>query len=219
MADFYICIMHIKAGYRFIIAILAGLAGGTIGLLLQSDCTHAAVIGWDVFTLAMVLLAVREFMMVKKDTIRELCATEDESTWLLFGIVITACVGSLFILLFLFSGPEEAGFFMRIAGIFAVALSWFLLHVSFTFRYAHMYYGDKNERYSKSTQGLDFPGKEAPDYFDFAYFSFILGMTFQVSDVVITSPRIRKLALLHSLIAFVFNTVIVALTVSQLIRH
>jgi uncharacterized membrane protein len=62
--------------------------------------------------------------------------------------------------------------------------------------------------------GLEFPGNEDPDYLDFVYFSFVLGMTFQVSDVVITSKRIRQLATMHGLLSFAFNTAIVALSIN-----
>lgn len=208
--------MHIKAVIRITVSLLAG---GLAGVLAYSGCGDAVLsllVMWDVFAALLILASVREFAAVKEDRIKELVAAEDDSTWLLFGIVITACVVSLVMLVFSFPGGNT-GMLLKILSILAVALSWILLHTSFTFRYAHMYYGDNNLRYSGSVRGLDFPGDEDPDYFDFAYFSFVLGMTFQVSDVSITSKAIRRLTLLHSMIAFVFNTVIVVLTVSQLI--
>lgn len=64
--------------------------------------------------------------------------------------------------------------------------------------------------------GISFPSKEAPDYVDFAYFSFVIGMTFQVSDVQVESRLIRRFVLMHSLISFVFNTIIVALTINTI---
>ena len=96
-----------------------------------------------------------------------------------------------------------------------VALSWFLLHTTFTLHYAHLFYGDAEEA-TASARGLIFPGESQPDYLDFAYFSFVIGMTFQVSDINITSRKIRRMALLHGTISFFFNTIIVALTVSIL---
>jgi uncharacterized membrane protein len=62
--------------------------------------------------------------------------------------------------------------------------------------------------------GLDFLNEKRPDYLDFAYFSFVIGMTFQVSDVTVSSSRIRRLVLLHGLISFLFNTIIVALSIN-----
>ena len=81
--------------------------------------------------------------------------------------------------------------------------------------YAHAYYcdhGDDNDGYEGS--GLRFPGEKAPDFLDFAYFSFVIGMTFQVSDVEISSRRIRRLALVHGLLSFLFNTLILALSIN-----
>ncbi|HWB58783.1 MAG TPA: DUF1345 domain-containing protein, partial [Chthoniobacteraceae bacterium] len=92
-----------------------------------------------------------------------------------------------------------------------VVCSWTLVHTVFALRYAHAYYIRSGNPHGS---GLDFPGEKAPDYLDFAYFSFIIGMTFQVSDVQITSRSIRRLALIHSVVSFAFNMVILALTVN-----
>ena len=95
----------------------------------------------------------------------------------------------------------------------AVVLGWFLIHTVFLFRYARLYYGDRDHD-RKSDGGLTFPGGREPNDLDFAYFSFVVGMTFQVSDVQITSPTIRKLVLAHGLISFAYNTSILALVVN-----
>jgi uncharacterized membrane protein len=104
---------------------------------------------------------------------------------------------------------------MYAIGLGAVVLGWFLIHTVFLFRYARLYYGDRDHD-RKSDGGLIFPGGREPNDLDFAYFSFVLGMTFQVSDVQITSPSIRKLALAHGLISFGYNTSILALVVNVL---
>jgi len=92
-------------------------------------------------------------------------------------------------------------------------LSWLVTHVTFAFRYAHEFYA-KDLGGPDVDRGLEFPGETAPDYLDFLYFSLVLGMTFQVSDVQITSRKFRRVAALHGLIGFLFNTVIVAFTVN-----
>ena len=106
-------------------------------------------------------------------------------------------------------------------GLATVVLSWSLLHTVFGLRYAHAFYGDSDQPgESLHAGGLVFPGQRKPDYFDFAYYSFVVGMTCQVSDVQITSYRMRRLTLLHSVLAFGFNTIILALlinTVSSLL--
>ena len=93
-----------------------------------------------------------------------------------------------------------------------MVMSWLTAHVVFAIRYAHEWYDCDDE--PRLRQGLEFPGDTQPDYMDFLYFSLVLGMTFQVSDVQITSRRLRRLALLHGLVSFLYNTVIVALTVN-----
>ena len=106
-------------------------------------------------------------------------------------------------------------------GLSAVVLGWFLIHTLLTFRYAHMYYFD-DDGDNEADRGLKFPGTDAPNDYDFAYFSFVIGMTFQVSDVEITDPGVRRYALLHALISFGYNTAILALVVnlgSNLIGH
>jgi uncharacterized membrane protein len=96
--------------------------------------------------------------------------------------------------------------------LIAVVLAWSLTHTSYTLRYAHLYYRDDDE----GEGGLKFPGEHKPDDFDFAYFAFTIGMTFQVSDVVVTSRQIRRAVLFHSVISFAYNTVILALALNLL---
>jgi uncharacterized membrane protein len=92
-------------------------------------------------------------------------------------------------------------------------LSWLMTHVTFAFRYAHEFYA-RDLGGPDVDRGLDFPEEQEPDYLDFLYFALVLGMTFQVSDVQITSRKLRRVATLHGLLSFLFNTVIVAFTVN-----
>jgi uncharacterized membrane protein len=99
--------------------------------------------------------------------------------------------------------------------VLAVIESWLLIHTVFTLRYAHVFYRLEQEAdVEGSDGGLIFPGGDNPDYEDFAYFSFVIGMTCQVSDVNITSRFMRRLALLHGLLSFAFNTAILALSIN-----
>lgn len=94
-------------------------------------------------------------------------------------------------------------------GLGAVAMAWLYLHASYTLRYAHMYYYEGGD-----AGGLQFPGDRSPDDMDFAYFAFTIGMTFQTSDTGVTTRTMRRAVLGHALLSFVFNTTIIALTVS-----
>jgi uncharacterized membrane protein len=90
-----------------------------------------------------------------------------------------------------------------------IALSWFFIHTIFALHYAHEFYGS-----GAKTSGLDFPGNEEPDYWDFVYFSFVIGTTAQVSDVTIVSRPIRHVVIAHSIVSFFFNASLLALMVN-----
>ena len=92
-------------------------------------------------------------------------------------------------------------------------VSWLMTQTTFAFRYAHEYYELRDDT-GGHCEGLDFPGERHPDYLDFLYFSLVLGMTFQVSDVQITARKFRRMAAAHGLLSFLFNTIILALTVN-----
>jgi uncharacterized membrane protein len=95
-----------------------------------------------------------------------------------------------------------------------ILLAWFFMNTIFALHYAHFFYGDSDAPAGGEARGLDFPGGADPDYWDFLYFSFVIGMTFQVSDVQIESHRLRRLALAHGVLAFFFNVVVLALTIN-----
>jgi uncharacterized membrane protein len=94
--------------------------------------------------------------------------------------------------------------------LLAVSSAWLLTHTAYTLRYARLYYRDDHE----GVGGLDFPGKHPPADIDFAYFAFTIGMCFQVSDVTISSPAIRRDVLVHAVISFAYNTAILALALN-----
>jgi uncharacterized membrane protein len=177
--------------------------------------------GWDIFSLFMVAMSLITFSSLCPAEIRVLAGNEDSSRVAVFLIVVVGALCSLagvMILLgskgsWLLSKGMET--FIYISGVF---LSWILLHSIFTYRYAHLYYGDHATRKNEYAGGLDIPDEKHPDYVDFAYFSFVIGMTFQVSDIQISSRQIRRLALMHGLLSFVFNTVIVALTINAVVE-
>lgn len=98
-------------------------------------------------------------------------------------------------------------------GLVALAGSWLMIHTIYAFHYAHRYYID--QKGGMPDGGLDFPGKDdAPEYFDFLYYSFVIGMTSQVSDVQATSKEMRRITLFHSVLAFAFNMLVLALSVN-----
>lgn len=128
--------------------------------------------------------------------------------WMSIGVSVVVLVA---LLLELRAGQGAGVAGLVLPGL-ALALAWAFMNTMFALHYAHRYYGDGGGQ--QSLGGLDFPGDEDPDYWDFLYFSVVLGMTFQVSDVQITSRRLRRVALIHGFVAFVFNVVILALSVN-----
>ncbi len=146
--------------------------------------------------------------------------TQDSSRIAVFVFVVIAAFASLLAILLLLedlrNNTSERLALPILIPLACVCGAWWMVHTVFTFRYAHLFYCDNEDAPGKDVQpgGLLFPGEEEPDYLDFTYFSFVMGMTFQVSDVQITSRKIRRLAWMHGILSFAFNTVIVAFTIN-----
>ena len=109
-----------------------------------------------------------------------------------------------------YAAPQVRTVHLALAGV-TILCSFCIVHTAFALHYAHEFYGDAERAAARC---LEFPGTEQPDYFDFLYFAFVLGTTSQTSDVTIASSPLRRLALMHGVIAFFFNTTVLALTVN-----
>ncbi|MEO9189338.1 MAG: DUF1345 domain-containing protein [Acetobacteraceae bacterium] len=177
--------------------------------------THA-VLAWDIGVLVYLGGAIFVFATERRSRMAIDAARQQEGEWTIFSLTIAAVVFSLVATLGEFAaikdvhGPNRS---LHIALVVVTLLaSWLMVHTTFAFRYAHEFYtrtgGDEFDG------GLQFPGKDDPDYLDFTYFALVLGMTFQVSDVQITSRKFRRLATVHGLLSFLFNTIIFALSVN-----
>jgi len=147
-------------------------------------------------------------------------ALEDPGRNVLLLIVIAAVITGLVAAIVIIGGGHHVTSKSEIslvygAGIAAIVLGWFVIHTMFVFRYAHLFYFDSDDDGS-AQRGLIFPGTKNPNDYDFAYFSFVIGMTFQVSDVQITDPGVRRVVLLHGMISFAYNTTIFALVINLL---
>jgi len=143
------------------------------------------------------------------DEIRERAAGQDEGRFGILTMTTAAAVASLAAIVAEI-GPrnQEKGWsYLALAGA-TILLSWTFIHSIFALHYAH-------EFYDVDGGGLAFPGGDAePDYWDFVYFSFVIGMTSQVSDVGVTAKNIRRTVTAHGILAFLFNTTLLALTVN-----
>jgi len=210
---------RLDAHYRLLISLVVS---AIVFLLNRNSLSPPALVlvTWIGCAVTVIILDWIIIFSSHPKEVRKIAKLQDSSRSFLFIFIITACVVSLGAIIFLLKaskGLSEAGKNEHILlAIGAVIISWWLLHTIFTLRYAHLYY-DVNtdiDGIKKSVGGLQFPGSDEPDYLDFVYFSFVVGMTFQVSDVEIASRRIRRLCLMHALLSFAFNTAIVALSIN-----
>lgn len=206
-----------RAVHRLLLSIGLALIVFAILVVAKLELVLAVILGWNSFTLFMVIISWITFFSTSSRQLAISANVQDESRYVIFIIVIISVAIMLFGTFALIQNTEDGlmGRGLHIATtLTSVFLSWCLLHTMYTLRYAHLYYSESMDNPTSHPCGLAFPKNTNPDYLDFAYFPFVIGMTFQVSDVQITSSEIRRFALLHGLISFVFNTIIVALTIN-----
>jgi len=173
-----------------------------------------AVVGWDIAVAVFLVLTAHHFSRADHSDIADDAARQEEGEWTLFALVLLGAAMS-FIAIVEFSGLSQKrghNTLYLLLVTLTLAFSWLMTNVTFAYRYAHEFYARQTD--GALARGLEFPGEAHPDYLDFVYFAFVIGMTFQVSDVQITSRTLRRAATVHGLIGFLFNTVILALTVN-----
>ena len=179
----------------------------------------APIAGWNAVAVVILALDWVTILRTPQRQIRQVAQQQDLSRFLAFLFVVLTASAALFAVGFLLSvkrsQTHEHFIVHLLLTLMTVVFSWTLVHTVYGLRYAHAFYGDSDEPGGHHhAGGLIFPGDRPPNYFDFAYFSFVIGMTCQVSDVQITSLRMRRIALLHSILSFGFNTMILALLIN-----
>jgi len=205
---------NISSGKKLIVSIVAGFFGAY--LIDLEGWQLKLLAGWDITCLVLIVLSWASFISINDKQIRYQATRQDESRAISFVFIIIAAVLSLLgiILVFSSSSLPIRPRWQMLFSLISVMLSWILIHTLFTLRYAHLYY--QKLKLKPGEHGLIFPNDLTPGYLDFAYFSFVIGMTFQVSDVGISSKKIRKIVLFHGLVSFAFNTFIVAVLVNMI---
>jgi uncharacterized membrane protein len=202
--------------------LVLGLAAGAVTFVVlrgQLRLASAAIAGWNVAAVVILALDWMTIWTTPQRKIRQLAQQQDLSRFLVFLFVVVTSSAALLAVGFLLSvkRSQSGGHFIihLLLTLLTVIFSWMLVHTVYGLRYAHAFYGDSDEPgVNRHAGGLIFPGDRLPDYFDFAYFSFVIGMTCQVSDVQITSRRMRRIALFHGVLSFGFNTMILALLIN-----
>jgi uncharacterized membrane protein len=176
-----------------------------------------AILAWDIGVLLFLAASAARFATAGPALMLGYAAAQEEGEWTIFTLTVAGVAFSFAAIVGEFSaiGPAGKGATPFRLALLVVTLiaSWLMTHLTFAYRYAHEYYTTSPGR-TEIDAGLQFPSENEPDYWDFLYFSLVLGMTFQVSDVQITSRKFRRLATAHGFLSFLFNTVILALSVN-----
>ena len=197
---------------RFL-AFLLLFALATIGLRISLDWRESVMIGFDVAA-GVFLLSCVPLMNREAGAMRDSARRNDANRTMM--LVVTGAV-TIAILTAVASELMQRGSTRPLTATIIVAtlaLSWLFSNLVYALHYAHLFY--LTDGRGKDSGGLGFPGTDEPDYWDFVYFAYCLGMTFQTSDVTIANGRMRRVVTLHCLAAFVFNLGVIAFTINVL---
>jgi uncharacterized membrane protein len=202
------------------IAVGVGVAALLAWRVPQLTPSTWAILGWDALCLTFISTMLGNMARTGDDTdaIRARAAQDDEGRALILTLVLAAALASLAAIAAELSLARGASGLVRSEHVtlafVTVAASWFMVQTIFAVHYAHLYYEAADG--GGDAQGLAFPGGEQPDYWDFLHFSVVIGVACQTADVAFTSKGMRRLGTVHGLMAFAFNTVVVALTINLL---
>jgi uncharacterized membrane protein len=204
----------IRARPRLFASAAVGLAAlGALAVLTTWRPVMRSLVAWDIGIGLYIILAIE--MMARSDVheIRARAADQDEGAIMILVVTVATAMASLLAIVALLGTSAVAGEHRRpmdlLLATVTIGLSWFLIHTMFALHYAHEFYDQLG------APGLAFPGGDGkPDYWDFVYFSLIIGMTAQVADVGITTKEIRRTVTAHSVVSFFFNVALLAITVN-----
>jgi len=216
-SDFAHRTRHVRQHPRLAFATLLGVA---LYLLLPVALGESTRLLAAFDGAATVFLAAIWTMMARASQadMRRRARTEDEGRYVVLTLTAAAATAILLSIAFDLHGIHglagaEAGLRVALA-VATILLAWMFMNTMFALHYAHVFYDNADQPGAAQAGGLAFPGGREPDYWDFLYFSFVIGMTFQVSDVQIEDHNLRRTGLAHGALAFLFNVVILALTIN-----
>lgn len=201
---------------KLAIAVAVGVA--VAGALMAFDLRGLArwLTGWDAGVAVYLVLTYAMMWRTDVKGIRKRATEQDEGATFILLLSIVATFASLVAVLFALGGsksaPHDHAVVDALLAVATILLSWAFVHTIFSFHYAHEYYGERGDG---KIGGLRFPHDPEPDYRDFLYFSLVIGMTSQVSDIAVTSKVIRRIVAIHGVLSFFFNLVVLALTVNM----
>jgi uncharacterized membrane protein len=207
--------LHKKVASARFLAFLGVFAAGSLGLAMRFDLVRSVLLGFDVAALVFLASLVPLFRGPDIAGIRSHARENDANRLVLLIITLAVSVVILFAVQSALSeriSPSAATYALVVC---TLLLTWLFSNSVFALHYAHLFYLDRNAR-GGDDRGLDFPCTHEPHYWDFVYFACTIGMTFQTSDVQITSSVLRKVVTFHALGAFVFNIGVMAFAINVL---
>ena len=202
----------------FYLAAAGGAAAFIIAWILKSPL--APVIGANCFFVLYLVLAMTALPKLTAAYLKKHAASTDEPVWIIFLVTFATVIVAIVSLFILINQQPKADIFALVMTLASVPLGWCTIHMMTAIHYAHVYWqpeepaGDDSSHASRHRGGFEFPGTPEPSGWDFAYYAYVIGMTAQTSDTNVTTTAMRKVTLLHSIVSFFFNTVLVAASVN-----
>ncbi len=199
---------------RILLAVVGGVAVG-IGLAVAGHPAIAVMAAWATFALLFTVLTWLAIRGLDAEQTREHAKGNDPGTGMADSLVILASLGSVVGVGFLLAGARpggrSAGQLEAIVGVAGVVASWAAVHTVYVLRYARMYY-------SSADKPINFHSDDDPDYEDFAYIAYTVGMTYQVSDPEFRQKEMRHVALRHAMVSYVLGAVVLATTINLVVQ-
>lgn len=197
-------------GFGLLAAVALALIPNPLGAVTRS------ILAWDLCCAWFVAGALLEMKGAEAADLSRIAARQDEGGHAILAVMVIAVlasVGAVAFELSLAKGAHGLEKSARVALAFGtVVLSWFVMQLVFTLHYAHQFYRPGPD--SRPNAGLHFPGETEPDYWDFLHFALIIGVANQTADIAFTSRRMRRTGTLHGVLSFLFNTLVLALTIN-----
>jgi len=201
---------------------MAGVAAGLVfGIPVAwfAPWQVSALTGWCAGAGTLLLLAWAVMLRSDSERTRSIATSEDETRLTTDLIVLASSVASLVAVAMILAKASKSNGVavpaMTALGVFSVVVAWALVHTVYALRYADLYYSDKSKSPGDpKISAIDFNEDDPPDYRDFAYLAFTIGMTYQVSDTDLKTKDIRRTALKHGLLSYLFGTAVIAVTIN-----
>jgi uncharacterized membrane protein len=204
--------------------LLASIAVAVVAYFVQPASWHLAtrlLIAWNVGTIIDIALTLHSMAVATTKTIRWRAAATDDGKWAILGLTTVAALAALGAIFAQLAATKDVHGALKTAHLglagLTIVSAWVFIHMVFALHYAHEYFDETKVQDGEKFAlrgGLRFPETDEPDYWDFLYFSFIIGVAAQTADVEITSKVMRRTSLGHSVLAFFFNSAILALTIN-----